>query len=102
MERHVGGVENIKLRQPQIDHYLSQKLSAAEKGQVDALYELGLLYSTGIDVDQDYIEAHKWLNLAAIMGDERAVKDRAELASEMTSSEVREALRQARLWMQTH
>ena len=31
----------------------------------DALFELGLMYCAGRDVEVDLIEAHKWFNLAA-------------------------------------
>ena len=43
----------------------------AESGVADAQYSLGLMYSTGQRVAQDYITAHKWFNLAALNGSER-------------------------------
>lgn len=74
---------------------------AAEKGQPTAQYELGLRYSTGKGVPLDYIEAHKWLNLAArSVAEAKAL--RAELAHDMSPREIAEAQRQAREWMQTH
>ncbi|MCK5575649.1 MAG: sel1 repeat family protein [Sphingomonadales bacterium] len=82
--------------------YVSERVGAAEKGQADALYDLGLLYATGHGVDRDYVEAHKWFNLAAMKGMQRAKVDREELAREMRGREVDEALRQARQWQSRH
>lgn len=65
----------------------------------DALFILGNRYSTGRDVKQDLVAAHKWFNLAAMMGHEGAFAARADLASEMTSEQVAEAQRQARAWL---
>ncbi|MFQ5535052.1 MAG: hypothetical protein ACE5EM_09575 [Sphingomonadales bacterium] len=82
--------------------YIARRLEAAEEGQAQALYDLGLLYSTGQGVSLDYVEAHKWFNLAAIRGVRRARVDRAELAHDMSQREVVEAQRQARQWQLTH
>lgn len=72
---------------------------AAEGGKCDALYNLGLMYSTGRGVDVDLVTAHKWFNLAAIKGSVPARTCRAELAAEMTPTEIAEAQRQAREWL---
>ena len=42
--------------------------SEARSGRPDALYSLGLAYSTGQGVGVDYVAAHKWFNLAAMKG----------------------------------
>ncbi len=68
----------------------------------DALYNLGLLYSTGQGVALDYIQAHKWFNLAAMQGNQAARSSRAELAKEMTADEIAAAQREAREWMTSH
>lgn len=68
----------------------------------DALFELGLSYSIGDGVPQDLVLAHKWLNLAAMSGSERARSIRAEIASCMTPDQIAEAQRLAREWHQTH
>jgi len=78
---------------------LDQRITAAEEGRADALYDLGLLYSTGQGVERDYIAAHKWFNLAAIQGIRRAAVDRQELANEMSAAEIAQAQRQAREWL---
>ena len=68
----------------------------------DALYNLGLLYSTGQGVALDYVQAHKWFNLAAMRGNQAARSSRAELAKEMTADEIAAAQREAREWMTSH
>ena len=47
----------------------------------------------------DLIEAHKWFNLAAMSGDDRAPAARAEIAIEMSAREVVEAQRRARAFI---
>ena len=48
----------------------------------------------------DLIEAHKWFNLAALYGDERAAEWRAEIAEDMTAREIVEAQKAARAIIQ--
>ena len=75
---------------------------AAQTGAPDALFELGMLYATGRDVDVDLVNAHKWFNLAAARGNASALTYRQELSLEMTTDQIAEAQRQAREWIQTH
>jgi TPR repeat protein len=75
---------------------------AAQTGAPDALFELGMLYATGRDIDADLVSAHKWFNLAAARGNASALTHRVELAREMTADQVAEAQRLAREWLQTH
>lgn len=83
-----------------IDFLLRSRLADAEKGSVEALYELGVTYSTGRrGIPVDLIEAHKWFNLAALSGDTRSQACRAEISIEMTAREIAEAQRQARAWL---
>lgn len=73
---------------------------SGERGDdADALFVLGTRYSNGRDVEHDLIAAHKWFNLAAMMGHEEARLSRAELAREMTSAQIAEAQRHAREWL---
>lgn len=75
---------------------------AAQGGKCDALYNLGLMYSTGRGVEVDLVTAHKWFNLAAMQGSMDARTCRAELAAEMSPVEVAEAQRRAREWLSHH
>jgi uncharacterized protein len=45
---------------------------AAEKGNADAQYSLGLSYAKGSGVRKDNAEAAKWLKLAAKQGNPKA------------------------------
>lgn len=72
---------------------------ARQSGCGDALYKLGLLYSTGQGVPLDHIAAHKWFNLAAMAGNPTAREWRKEIAGEMTPDQIAEAQRQAREWL---
>src|SRR4051812_28768673 len=81
---------------------LRSRIADAEKGKVDALFDLGVVYSTGRGgVTVDLIEAHKWFNLAALSGSIRGQECRAEISLEMTAREIAEAQRQARAWLAT-
>ena len=79
---------------------LNSRIADAIGGDVEALYELGVAYSTGTHgIDVDLIEAHKWFNLAALNGSSEAQMCRADIAEEMTAREIAEAQRQARAWL---
>ena len=65
------------------------------------LFRLGLIYSTEIeDRGPDFVEAHKWFNLAAMMGSRPAKAYREAIRREMSPSDVSLALKAARGWMQ--
>jgi hypothetical protein len=78
---------------------LSQYENDAKQGRADALYNLGLAYSTGQGVSVDFVAAHKWFNLAAMKGSEIAKNWRAQISAEMNSSQIAEAQRLAREWL---
>ena len=78
---------------------IESRIADAARGDVQALYELGVAYSTGSGVDVDLIEAHKWFNLAALNGSTLAQDCRADIAEEMSAREIAEAQRQARAWL---
>jgi TPR repeat protein len=48
-------------------------LHRAEQGGADAQYALGYMYATGKGAPQDYIEAGRWLRLAAARGHAKAL-----------------------------
>jgi uncharacterized protein len=75
---------------------------AAQGGQPDALFELGLIYCTGRDVSIDLVEAHKWFNLAAMRGNEEAKHYRLELSREMAKADIARAQKLAREWLKLH
>jgi TPR repeat protein len=76
---------------------------AADQGDVDAEVAMGLAYADGIGVPQDFVEAHKWYNIAAPRskyGDIRRdiMKRRDDLALKMTPVQIAEAQKLAREW----
>ncbi len=68
----------------------------------DILFEMGLVAATGRDCDVNLVEAHKWLNIAAIKGSMRAAQLRTEISEFMSKSELASALRSARKWKRKH
>ncbi len=67
----------------------------------DALFELGMLYATGRDVEADLVTAHKWFNLAAARGNRSALERRIEISQEMSAEQIAEAQKLAREWLHT-
>lgn len=79
---------------------IDSRLADAARGDMDACYELGMVYSSGAaGIGVDLIEAHKWFNLAAVAGSEAAQACRSEIAEDMTAREIAEAQKAARAWL---
>ncbi len=79
---------------------IESQMADAANGSSDACFELGIAYSSGSGgVEIDLVQAHKWFNLSAMSGSERAQECRAEVSDEMTAREIAEAQRQARAWL---
>jgi TPR repeat protein len=68
-----------------------------ERDDSENLYKLGLIYSTGQDVD--LVQAHMWFNLAATRGSHAAKECRRELADMMSKDEIAVAQKRAREWL---
>jgi TPR repeat protein len=75
---------------------------AAEQGDADAQFRLGLMYATGEGVPEDDVLAYMWWNLAAAQGNEgaQAVKDLLE--EQMTRAQIAEVQRLFREWIEAH
>ena len=67
-----------------------------------AFLELGISCTTGTGLPVDLVAAHKWFNLAAMRGNNDAIRLRREIAAEMTTQEITTAQRAAREWITTH
>lgn len=64
------------------------------------LFRLGLIYSTEMeDRGPDFVEAHKWFSLAAMMGSGPAKAYREELKYEMSHEDLTLAQKAARGWL---
>jgi TPR repeat protein len=81
--------------------FTSNDVTAAGSAH-DSLYELGLMYCVGRDVEFDLINAHKWFNLAALRGNADAKRCRMEISRDMTKAQIAEAQRRAREWLRKH
>jgi TPR repeat protein len=70
-----------------------------KNASADELYRIGLIYSEGMDVAIDLVQAHKWFNLAATRGHRDAKLCRLEMAEMMPQADVLKAQKTAREWM---
>ena len=96
-----GGYGKI-IQSEQADALIASCLGRYEQGNLDALYDLGVAFSTGSHGTVcDMIEAHKWFNLAALNGSEEGMMCRAEIAYDMTAREIADAQREARAWLRS-
>jgi TonB family protein len=75
---------------------------AAEQGEAEAQFDLGRAYERGFGVPQDYVEAHKWMNIAAARATGELQKDAADsrelIAKGMTAEQIADAQKRAREW----
>lgn len=79
---------------------VESRLRDAARGDTNACYDLGMVYSSGADgVGIDLVEAHKWFNIAAVSGSQAAQMCRAEIAEDMTAREIIDAQKAARAWL---
>ena len=77
---------------------IRQWRAAASAEDRRAMLALGRLYMRGLGVLQDYVEAHKWFNLAASRGEVEAVRERDALSANMTPAQVATAQERAGQW----
>lgn len=71
-----------------------------EVAGADDMFRLGLIYSTEMeDRGPNFVEAHKWFSLAAMMGSLPAKSYREELKMEMSAMDLTLAQRAARGWL---
>jgi TPR repeat protein len=79
---------------------VESRLRDAARGDAKACFDLGIVYSSGAEgIDVDLVEAHKWFNIAAVSGSERAQECRAEIAEDMSAREIIDAQKAARAWL---
>src|SRR5947208_10055873 len=62
--------------------------SAAEKGDSEAQFLLGLRYSKGDGVPFDRVEAYRWLYFAVEGGNSKAIMPRYEVSQGMMQTEI--------------
>ena len=72
--------------------------AAADAGDGRAMLALGRLYLQGLGAPQNFIDAHKWFNLAASRGEADALAERDALAAKMTPQQIALAQERAATW----
>ncbi len=70
--------------------------AAAEQGNAEAQYNLGVMYLEGQGVKQDTVEAYAWIRTAAAQGRRGTLEIRQTLLREMTPSQEDRAIGLAR------
>jgi TPR repeat protein len=68
---------------------------AADRGHPLAQYNLARSHIEGKAVENDLVEAYKWLILASDQGDRDARRDRIEVGLQISASDMAEAIRRA-------
>jgi len=89
-----------------LDSYQNGQLSEAaaefkilaNRNDADAQYMLGYMYALGEGVVQDYVKAHKWLNIAASQGKDGAREARDRVAGRMSRNQITRAQQLSRNW----
>ncbi|MCM8558417.1 hypothetical protein [Sphingomicrobium sediminis] len=90
----------MAISQKSAEFLMQSRIDDAMAGDIDALFDLGVAYSTGRGgCAVDLVEAHKWFNLGALNGDMRSQQCRAEISVEMTAREIAEAQKSARAFL---
>jgi len=75
---------------------LAEVKAKAQAGDADFQAELGLRYDKGEGVAKDWVEAYRWLLLAARQGDEDAKKNLTALESKLTPEQIADGQKRAR------
>ncbi len=83
-------------------HSTSAENSALAEQSPEALFALGMECSIGGEVPTDLVAAHKWFNLAAMRGNQDAIRLRREIAAQMSNAEIGAAQRAARDYIKQH
>ena len=63
----------------------------AEKGDVAAQFNLGVMYASGEGLPKDYIKAYAWSSIAAMQGIDRAQRVKEFVAQDMTHNQIYKA-----------
>jgi hypothetical protein len=70
-------------------------IKAAEQGNADAQYRLGLAYESGRGAPQDLVEAYKWFKIASAQGNKSAKIGLSLIEPYMTPEQIAEGKRRA-------
>ncbi|HUI95899.1 MAG TPA: hypothetical protein VLX44_09120 [Xanthobacteraceae bacterium] len=76
--------------------------STSERATGQDFLQLGLSCMVGRSAPVDLVSAHKWFNVAALLGNSEASRLRREVAAEMSKADITVAQRAARDWITMH
>ena len=71
---------------------------SSDQGYAKAQYGLGVMYLQGLGVYRNYVQAYIWFYLAALRGNQDAVKARDEIIGKMNSTQIAKAKKLASEW----
>ncbi len=92
----IGSMVSLEGVAEEIDDAAVLLRAAAEQGNAEAQYNLGLMYLEGQGVKQDNVEAYAWIRTAAAQGRRGTLEIRQTLLREMTPSQEDRAIGLAR------
>jgi hypothetical protein len=92
----IGSIVSLEGIAQEIDDAAASLRVAAEQGDAEAQYNLGLMYLEGLGVKQDNVEAYAWIRTAAAQGKSGTLEIRQALLREMTTSQENRAIELAR------
>lgn len=75
---------------------------AAEQGSEKAQFNLAYLHAKGLGTERDLVAAYKWFTLAGLRGHMEAARNRALIASAMTTDQLTAGDRAVRGWLAAH
>lgn len=80
------------------EKYYNERLATARRGEVKAIYDLGLFHCAGSDDTLSYVEAYKYFHLAASRGLKRAEVDCKEIECHLSKADILKAVKLSTLW----
>lgn len=92
----IGSMVSLEGVAQEIDDAAVLLRAAAEQGNAEAQYNLGVMYLEGLGVTQDSVEAYAWIRTAAAQGKRGTLEIRQALLREMTPSQKDRAIELAR------
>ena len=60
------------------------------------------MYSKGEGVIEDFVQAHKWMNISSQSGDKDAIKNKKAIENLMRKEQIAEVVLLANKWLQAH
>ena len=92
----IGSMVSLEGVAEEIDDAAVLLRAAAEQGNAEAQYNLGVMYLEGLGVTQDSVEAYAWIRTAAAQGKRGTLEIRQTLLRGMTPSQEDRAIELAR------